>query len=100
MRSDLAFHGVTVLRYTVRMSKESLVFFVGLVVFVTSFLGIPNDWKEAVFVVTGILLMFVGYLLRRGAFLRSIDVGNGERRSDAFEESIGKREGEEVLKGN
>jgi len=71
------------------MSRESFIFVLGFVVFFTPFLGFPEDWKEAVFIVAGILLMIVGYSLRRSSFLRSIDSGNGERTSDAFVESTG-----------
>ncbi len=69
------------------MSRESFVFVLGLAVFLTSFLGIPSDWKEWIFIVVGVLLMILGYSLRRTAFLRSIDGGNGERKSDMFTEN-------------
>lgn len=68
------------------MSRESLVFIIGLCVLVTPFLGIPRDWKDLVFIVIGVLLMIVGYMLRRSAFLREIENEQGERRSDAFVE--------------
>lgn len=72
--------------YTSVMSRESFVFVLGFVVFFTSFLGIPRDWKEYVFIGTGIVLMILGFHLRRTAFLRSIEDGSGERRSEAFVE--------------
>lgn len=56
--------------------------------FFTSFLGIPRDWKEYIFIGTGIMLMILGFHLRRTAFLRSIEDGSGERRSEAFVESV------------
>jgi len=68
------------------MSRESFVFILGLVVFFTSFLGIPTEWKEWIFIGSGALLMIVGYILRRAAFLRSIEHESGERRGDAFVE--------------
>jgi len=70
------------------MSRESFVFVIGLIVFLTSFLGIPQDWKKFIFIAGGILLMILGYSLRRTAFLRSVDSGNGERRGDAFVERV------------
>lgn len=70
------------------MSRESFVFLLGFVVFLTSFLGIPSDWKERVFIGAGVLIMVVGYNLRRAAFLRSIEHESGERRGDAFVESV------------
>lgn len=70
------------------MSRESMVFLLGLVIFLTPFLGIPNDWKRVVFIGGGAVLMVLGYTLRRSSFFRSMDTGTGERKSDAFVESI------------
>ncbi len=69
------------------MSRESFVFLLGFVIFFTPFLGIPVDWKERVFIGAGILVMLLGYNLRRTAFLRSLEHESGERRGDAFVES-------------
>ncbi len=74
------------------MSKESSVFVLGVIVFFTSFLGIPSEYKEWVFIVSGLLLMAFGYHLRRSAFLRSIEHESGEKRADAFVESSATRE--------
>lgn len=79
------------------MSRESFVFVLGFVVFLTPFLGIPGDWKKIIFVVVGILIMLFGYGLRRNAFLRSIETVKGERRGDSFVESgKAERRGTEV----
>lgn len=69
------------------MSKESLVLILGAVVFFTPSLGVPNAWKEYLIWGAGFLLIIVGYLLRRAAYLRSIDTGNGERATDTFVEN-------------
>lgn len=69
------------------MSKETLVCIIGFFVFFTSFLGIPREYKEWIFITSGILLMIAGYQLRRKAFLQSLEHENGERRGDAFVES-------------
>lgn len=69
------------------MSKETLVFFVGIVLTLVPFLGIPEDWKKYTIVVVGILLILVGYLLRRSLYYLRIDYGNGERGDDAFVET-------------
>lgn len=79
------------------MSRESLVFVLGFVVLMTPFIGIPRDWKETIFIGIGILLMLLGYSLRRSSFLRSIEMGNGERRSDAFVENTSVENLEEPL---
>lgn len=68
------------------MPRESLVLLLGVVVLATQYLGIPEDWKQWVFVVSGVLLIAVGYSLRRSAFFRSIEVAPGERRGEAFVE--------------
>jgi hypothetical protein len=70
------------------MTRESIVFLLGFLVFITSFLGIPREWKEWVFVVSGVFLMFLGYKLRRAAFLRSIMHESGEHRGEAFVEHM------------
>ena len=80
------------------MSRESFIFALGFVVFMTSFLGIPSTWKETIFIVGGILIMLVGYSLRRTAFLRSIDDGEGERKSDVFVENTKITNSEEVAR--
>ncbi len=70
------------------MSRESFVFLFGFVVFFTPFLGIPRDWKEWILIGSGVILMFLGYKLRRAAFLRSIMSESGEHRSDVFVEHV------------
>jgi hypothetical protein len=69
------------------MSKESLVLFFGAVVFLIPHMGIPSLWKDYGLFVSGFLLIIIGYLLRRKAYLRSIDNGNGERSTDTFVEN-------------
>lgn len=69
------------------MSKETSVFALGTIVFFTTFLGIPREYKEWIFIGAGIVLMVLGYQLRRVAFLKSIEHENGERKADAFVES-------------
>jgi uncharacterized membrane protein len=70
------------------MSRESSVFLFGCIVFITPFLGIPREWKEWVCIILGALLMFLGYKLRRAAFLRSILHESGQHRADAFVEQV------------
>ena len=70
------------------MSKESFVFLLGATVLMSAFLGIPREFKEWLLILCGILLMGVGYRLRRDAFLRSLQNENGERKADAFVENV------------
>ena len=71
------------------MSKESIVLLLGVVVLFVPSLGIPNDWKLYILTGSGIILLVVGYALRRAAYYRRIDRGNGERASESFVESDG-----------
>lgn len=69
------------------MSRESLVLLLGLVIVFVPYLGIPFAWKTYVLSAVGIVLMIIGFLLRRAAYLRKIDKGNGEKATDSFVES-------------
>ena len=73
-------------RYTSPMSRESLVLFFGVIVTVVSYIGVPSAWKERIIIGSGVVLMLLGYSLRRAAFFRSIEVAPGERRAEAFVE--------------
>jgi hypothetical protein len=68
------------------MSRESLVLILGIVVSSASYLGVPSEWKEWIVAISGVVLIALGYSLRRAAFFRSIEVTPGERRADAFVE--------------
>lgn len=69
------------------MSRESLVLILGVVVFFTALMSIPEDVKRYILAASGVLLFVIGYFLRRAAYLRHIDIGNGERGTDSFVES-------------
>lgn len=68
------------------MSRESIVFTIGVLLLVIPHLGVPDLWKFIFYMVSGALLVFVGYTLRRSAYLRSIQKENGEHGTDAFSE--------------
>lgn len=69
------------------MSRESLVIILGVVVFFTTSVSIPADWKFYILSGSGVILIIVGFFLRRAAYIRRIDRGNGERGTDSFTES-------------
>jgi hypothetical protein len=69
------------------MSKETLVFLCGIMLTVLPFLGIPQTWRDYGVFGTGVLLIFIGYAMRRAVYLRRIDRGDGERAGDAFVET-------------
>ena len=69
------------------MSKETFVFIAGLLLILTPYLGIPETWTRIFIVVMGIVLVIVGYSLRRAVYLSRLDRGNGERGNDSFVET-------------
>lgn len=73
--------------YTTNMSKETFVVILGAIVFFSSFLGLPSEYKEWLLIVCGVLLIAVGYRLRRNEFLKSLEHESGERRGHTFVES-------------
>jgi hypothetical protein len=71
------------------MSRESLVFLIGVLVLLVPFLGLPRDHKDWILVGAGIILIISGYQLRRKRFLASlVQEKVGERKSDAFIEHL------------
>lgn len=69
------------------MSKETLVFIGGIILTILPFLGIPETWGRTIAIALGVILIFIGYALRRAKYLAQIDQGNGERRNDSFVET-------------
>lgn len=69
------------------MSKETIVFISGILLTIVPFLGVPVVWRQYAIFAIGVLLVLIGYVLRRGVYLRQIDRGNGERGSDSFMET-------------
>ncbi len=69
------------------MSKETLVFILGILIFLVPFLGLPTDYKKWILVGAGFVLMIIGYILRREIFLKSLTAESGERRANVFVES-------------
>jgi hypothetical protein len=76
-------------RYNFDMSKETFVFITGALVFFSPFMGLPREYTKWFLIGAGIVLMILGYRLRRLAFLRSLEDGSGERRADVFVENVG-----------
>lgn len=70
------------------MSKETVVFFLGILLIVLPFLGVPEKWKTYAVISFGVVLILVGYMLRRSLYFSKIDRGNGERGDDSFTESV------------
>jgi hypothetical protein len=65
------------------MSKEITVILLGLLIVITPYLGIPGSWKTVIFVLGGLCLAAVGFLLRGEALSRG-----ATRHSGHFVENI------------
>lgn len=79
------------------MSKETIVFFSGILLIVVPFLGMPQEWRQYTVAFIGAFLIVIGYSLRRKLFLYRIDKGNGERGTDSFVETTEKLFDEGVM---
>ena len=70
------------------MTKDVGILVLGLAVAATPFLGIPSSWKTVLFVVSGLVIAILAFLLRGNL---SLTVGEkhtkGERRMDTFAEN-------------
>ncbi|MEZ4103696.1 MAG: hypothetical protein R3B60_00190 [Candidatus Paceibacterota bacterium] len=69
------------------MSKETLVFIIGIFLTVLPFFGLPEVLKQYLIAGAGAVLVIIGYMLRRALYLSRIDRGNGERGVDSFVET-------------
>jgi uncharacterized membrane protein len=82
----------TAFKLFLTMSRESIVFTAGILLLVVPSLGIPESWKFYFYIASGVVLVVVGYSLRRSAYLRSIQKENGEQGTDSFVEHVVKKE--------
>lgn len=69
------------------MSKGTLAFLLGIILILLPYLGIPSLWKQYAYVGLGVVLVLLGYALRRAQYYREIDQGNGERSGETFVET-------------
>ena len=80
------------------MSKETVVFIFGILLTIVPFLGVPEQWRQYAIFAIGVLLIVIGYALRRSVYLSQIDHGNGERGSDSFIETTDRLFEDSVMK--
>lgn len=73
------------------MSKTRWVFILGIWVMILPFLGFPRVWKNTLFVITGLGLIYLAYLLRREKRRVSSQVEPKIEKPDTFTDN-----GEEV----
>ena len=68
------------------VSKETIVFIAGFLLTIVPFLGIPHEWRQYTIFGIGVVLILVGYILRRSVYLQRMEK-NGERETDSFVET-------------
>ncbi len=69
------------------MSKESLVLILGIIVLIVPSSGLPDDWVIYILRAAGVLIILLGFLLRRCAYYRRIDNGGKQHPAAPFVES-------------
>ena len=67
--------------------KETIVFISGIILTIVPFLGVPQEWRQYTIFGIGVVLILIGYVLRRGLYLRRLEKGDGERGTDSFVET-------------
>lgn len=78
------------------MTKGTFVFLLGILLCLIPYLGIPSTWKQYIYLGFGVILILVGYAIRRSRYLTDIDRGNGERGGETFVETTKSLFGESV----
>jgi uncharacterized membrane protein len=68
------------------MTKGSIVFLLGILLILIPYLGIPLWWKQIISVALGVLLVSIGYALRRKDYLATI-ADDHHLTSDTFVET-------------
>ena len=69
------------------MTKDNGILILGLVVALTPFLGIPGEWKTIIFVLAGILIAFLSFLIKREREM-SIDLHRKETYPAQFSDGV------------
>ena len=69
------------------MTKGTLIFLVGILLIIVPSLGIPLWWKQVAYVACGMLLIGIGYSLRRTQYLRTLDQDGTLRSGETFVET-------------
>ena len=67
------------------MRKEKTIFIIGLWIIVLPFLGFPSSWKTVMLVLTGVALIYLGYLFYMEAKERLAKI---ENQAESFIDNI------------
>ncbi|MFM2424373.1 MAG: hypothetical protein RLZZ70_764 [Candidatus Parcubacteria bacterium] len=69
------------------MTKGTAIFFLGIGLIFVPYLGIPLWWKQVVSVSIGIILIGLGYSIRRNQYLATLTHDGSTRASETFVET-------------
>ena len=69
------------------MSRGTIIFWLGFLLILVPFLGIPTLWQRGLVIGIGAVLILLGYIQRRSEFLQQFQGPSGERHSDTFVET-------------
>lgn len=69
------------------MTKGTAIFLLGLLVIILPALGIPLVWKQIAFAVMGIIMLGIGYSLRRTQYLATLEHDGVLRTAETFVET-------------
>jgi hypothetical protein len=69
------------------MTKSTVVFWIGFLLILVPYLGIPSDWKQYTYVGIGVVLVLLGYSLKRAQYLQGLERSGGVRGNDTFVET-------------
>lgn len=70
------------------MTIDALIMFIGAFVAVLPFLGFPVSWDSVFLVISGVMMVFLGVIVRRRGLVRRI---RSPRKSPVFVESTPER---------
>lgn len=69
------------------MTKGTVIFLLGLLIMLVPSFGIPALWKQLLSVAIGIILIAIGYSLRRSQYLATLEHDGVVRSADTFVET-------------
>ncbi|MBP9717225.1 MAG: hypothetical protein KBD44_00740 [Candidatus Pacebacteria bacterium] len=69
------------------MSKGTIIFFFGIALMLIPSLGIPLEWKQYILSGMGVLLLLIGYIVRRADYFHTLESEDGVRTDETFVET-------------
>lgn len=72
------------------MRKERTLLFIGIWVAILPYLGFPNSWRQWLFVISGLAIMYLAYLFRQEAKTRiqAIKLDQDVQTMDSFIDNV------------